>query len=145
MDFRFLGEPAPGPRGEAGRHFVDGSWSTEIIPELAPAASDIVITKTRFSGFWGTNLDAVLRQLGVRTLVVAGEATSVCVESTVRDAVFLDYNCVTLTDCTAELFGREAHEAALWRLGTLFGWTCTSTELSEALRQGVPEAIPAHV
>jgi ureidoacrylate peracid hydrolase len=72
---------------------------------------------------------------------MAGEATSVCVESTVRDAVFLDYNCLTLTDCTAEVFGREVHEAALGRLGTLFGWTCDSVEFIGALRKVSPEAV----
>jgi ureidoacrylate peracid hydrolase len=114
-----------GPDGREGRHFVDGSWSTEIVAELAPAPTDIVLRKTRFSAFAGTNLHAILRGLGIQTLVMAGEATSVCVESTVRDAVFLDYNCLTLTDCTAEVFGREVHEAALGRLGTLFGATLT--------------------
>src|SRR4051812_17060125 len=60
----------------------------------APQPADAVLYKHRFSGFYGTELDAVLRGLGVRTLVFTGCTTSVCVESTLRDAFFRDYRCV---------------------------------------------------
>lgn len=129
-----LGERVEGPDGRIGRKLVAGSWTTEVIPELAPEPSDIEVSKTRFSGFWGTTLDATLRELDVDCLIFVGEATSICVESTVRDATYFEYNCVTLSDCTADPFGQGAHEAALRRLGWQFGWVCNSVELIEALQ-----------
>jgi ureidoacrylate peracid hydrolase len=142
-----LGQRVEGPDGRIGRKLVAGSWTTEIIPELSPEPSDIVVTKTRFSGFWGTNLEAILRELDVHCLIFAGEATSMCVESTVRDATYSEYNCITLSDCTADPFGRDVHEAALKRLGWQIGWVCNSIELSEALRtlRGTPAADPLAV
>ena len=95
-----------------------GQLPTDAPPLLGV---DIVVSKTRFSGFWVTNLDAVLRDLHVHCLIFARESTSICVESTVRDATCLEYNCLTLSDCTADMFGQEAHDAALKRLGLWFG------------------------
>jgi ureidoacrylate peracid hydrolase len=74
---------------------IAGSWDAEIVDELAPdPARDIVIEKNRFSGFFGTNLDGLLRSLGIDTLVVTGVGTDVCVDSTVRDAAQLNYRCI---------------------------------------------------
>jgi len=70
---------------------------------------DTVRYKHRYSWFYGTDLDAVLRERGVTTLIVVGATTSVCVDSTVRDAVFRDFHCLVLEDCTAEPIG------ATWR------------------------------
>src|SRR5688500_2318757 len=82
------------PRGTEGQILIENTWNTEIIPELTPETGDIVIAKHRFSGFYGTDLDVILRGLGVSQLVFTGCTTSVCVESTVRDAAFRDYSCL---------------------------------------------------
>ncbi len=145
MEARGLGERVELPDGRIGRKLVAGGWTTEIVPELSPEPSDIVVSKTRFSGFWGTNLDAILRELNVRCLIFTGESTSICVESTVRDATCLEYNCITLSDCTADVFGQEAHDAALKRLGLWFGWVCDSVELIDALGSLRGSVIPASV
>jgi ureidoacrylate peracid hydrolase len=89
MEARGLGARVARPDGRIGPKLVAGSWTTEIVPELAPDPTDLVVSKTRFSGFWGTNLDAVLRELNVHCLIFAGESTAICVESTVRDAPLL--------------------------------------------------------
>jgi ureidoacrylate peracid hydrolase len=107
------------------------------VDALKPQAGDIVIYKHRFSGFYETDLDATLKQLGAKYLIVTGCTTSVCVESTIRDAMFRDYSCVLLADCTAEPIGcdfpRSNHEASLLVIQTLFGWVSESTAFVRAL------------
>ena len=111
------------------------------MPELAPAAGEIVVSKHRYSGFFETDLDRILRSLGVTTLIVTGCTTSVCVESTIRDAMFRDYTCLLLTDCTAEPIGadlpRSNHEASLLVMQLLLGWTATSDAVIAALGTAV--------
>jgi ureidoacrylate peracid hydrolase len=126
-----LGDSVDAPDGSSSRILVRDTWNTRNVPELAPEPGDIVVSKHRYSGFFETDLDDVLRGLGVTHLLVAGCTTSVCVESTVRDATFRDYTCVVLEDCTAEPLG--THEASLKVIETLFGWVSTSAALLEAL------------
>ena len=138
-----VGESVDAPKGGQGRFLVQGTWNTEILEELKPQAGDIVVSKHRYSGFYGTDLDAILRRLGIRYLVFTGCTTSVCVESTMRDAMFRDYHCVLLSDCTAEPIGsglpRSNHDASLLVLQVLFGWVSESAEFTKALEgQAVP-------
>lgn len=126
-----LGEVVEAPDGTPSRILIRDGWNTKNVPELAPEPGDIVITKHRYSGFFETQLDDVLRGMAVTHLLVAGCTTSVCVESTVRDATFRDYTCVVLEDCTAEPLG--THDASLKVIETLFGWVSNSEALVEAL------------
>ncbi|MBK1662292.1 cysteine hydrolase family protein [Paracraurococcus ruber] len=133
-----LGAAVPAPDGGAGRILVEGTWNTAILPRLAPQPGDLVVPKQRYSGFFGTNLDSILRARGIRDLVVTGCTTSVCVDSTVRDAMVRDYRCVVLEDCTAEPIGadlpRGNHAATLLTIQLLFGWISDSGRLLDALR-----------
>ena len=132
-----VGQAMTSPDGNEGRFLVRDTWGTAIIRELRPEPGDIEIWKTRFSGFYQTDLDAILRGIGVRQLVVTGCTTSICVESTVRDAMFRDYQCLLLRDCMAEPIGnglpRSNHEASLLAIELLFGWTASSTDFLNAL------------
>ena len=94
------------------RYAADGSAGQEILPELAPAEGDLVVKKYRSSGFWGTNLDMLLRSNGIESVVVAGCTTEGCVESTARDALFNDYYVVIVEDCVAS-DDRAQHDASL--------------------------------
>ena len=138
-----VGQAIEAPDGTPGRILVRDTWNTDIVAGLQSAPQDIVVWKRRFSGFFETELDDVLQGLGVKDLIFTGCTTSVCVESTVRDAMFRDYRCVVLEDCTAEPIGntlaRSNHEASLLVIETLFGWLSTSTDLIEALGQGVSD------
>ncbi len=69
---------------------MQGLWNTDIVAGLEPHPEDVVIYETRFSGFYGTDLHERLAALGTRHLIVTGCTTSICVESTVRDAMFRD-------------------------------------------------------
>ncbi len=132
-----VGQPVRAPDGTDSRMLIRDTWGTNIVSELAPQAGDVVIYKHRFSGFYQTDLDAILKELGVRYLIITGCTTSVCVESTVRDAMFRDYACVLLTDCMAEPVGqglpRSNHEASLLLIQALFGWVSASDEFIKGL------------
>ena len=139
-----IGKAVLAPDGSESRILVRDTWNTDIVDELTPSPDDILIYKSRFSGFYRTELHDVLQSLGVRYLIVTGCTTSICVESTIRDAMFRDYSCVLLEDCTAEPLGanfsRSNHEAALFTIQAAFGWVSNSTELISAL-----EATPAAI
>lgn len=116
-----VGEKVIAPDGKESRILIRDTWNTDIVPELTPQPGDDVIYKTRFSGFFETDLDARLKKLGVKYLVITGCTTSVCVDSTVRDAMFRDYLCVLLADCMSEPIGhglpRSNHDASVDRRG----------------------------
>lgn len=134
-----VGRPVIAPDGRESRVLIRGTWNTDILPELAPQPGDRLIEKHRFSGFFETELDAVLKDMGVTSLVFTGCTTSVCVESTLRDAFFRDYRCLLLADCTAEPIGdglaRGNHEATLLLVELLFGWVSDSAVLARALAE----------
>lgn len=131
-----IGKQVAAPDDQPSRILIEGTWNTAILAELAPEQDDIVIPKRRYSGFFETSLDATLKRLGADHLVITGCTTSICVDSTVRDAAFRDYRCVVLEDCTAEPIGadlpRTNHEATLLSIETLFGWVSTSQVIIEA-------------
>jgi ureidoacrylate peracid hydrolase len=128
-----VGDRIVAPDGREGRALVHGTWNTEIIPELAPESEDVVLRKNRYGGFYGTELDATLRRLGVTSLIVTGCTTSVCVESTIRDATFRDYLPVLPADCTSEPMGQANHEASLAVIERNLGWVSSSADLVSAL------------
>ncbi len=81
-----------------GQLLSKGGWDFALIDELKPLPQDIIIEKPRYSGFFNTALDSILRARGIRNLVFVGIATNVCVESTLRDGFFLEYFGVALKD-----------------------------------------------
>jgi ureidoacrylate peracid hydrolase len=100
-----VGDEVVAPDESPSRILVRDTWNTQILDSLAPEPGDVVVSKHRFSGFFETDLDKVLRGLGAKYLLVTGCTTSVCVEATVRDAMYRDYTCIVLEDCTAEPIG----------------------------------------
>ena len=132
-----VGEGFQAPDGTQSRILIRDTWNTEIVSELKPHSDDIVIWKNRFSGFYQTELDSVLKRLNAEVLVFTGCTTSVCVESTIRDATFRDYSPVLLEDCTAEPIGHNLptsnHDASLLLIQCLFGWVSRSDQFIEAL------------
>src|SRR6266851_9067031 len=132
-----VGQKIQAPDGRESRLLIRDTWNTDIVPELKPHASDIVIYKTRFSGFYQTDLDAPLKKFGIKYLIVTGVTTSICVESTVRDAMFRDYLCVMLRDCMSEPIGhdlpRTNHDASLLNAEVLLGWVSDSDRFLKAL------------
>ena len=146
-----VGQPSLAPDGRQGRFLIRDTWNTEVIEELRPQAEDVVLYKHRFSGFYRTDLDEILRKLRISDLIFTGCTTSVCVDSTIRDAMFRDYRCVVLADCTDEPIGSELprsnHDASLLAIETLFGWVSDSERFVSAVQasglghQAVPPAM----
>jgi ureidoacrylate peracid hydrolase len=132
-----VGETIHSPDGSESRILIRDTWNTDIVPELAPQPGDIVLYKHRFSGFFETELHQVLQRLDIHYLIMTGCTTSVCVESTIRDAMFRDYSCVLLADCTGEPIGadlqRSNHDASLLSVEVLLGWVSDADTFMQAL------------
>lgn len=132
-----VGDDVEAPDGSPSRILIRHTWNTAIVDALAPLDGDLVVSKHRYSGFFETDLDRELRSRGIDTLVVTGATTSVCVDSTVRDAMFRDYRCLVLADCVAEPLAHHAarsnHEASLLTFEALLGWVAESAAFLTAV------------
>jgi ureidoacrylate peracid hydrolase len=117
-----------------GKLLTEGTWDFDIVEELRPQPEDIVIVKTRYSGFQGTTLDSQLRMRGIQFLFLTGIATNVCVESTLRHGYFLDYWPLPITDATMQAGPAALQEATLFNVESFFGWTMQSEEFLAALK-----------
>jgi ureidoacrylate peracid hydrolase len=144
-----VGQKLSAPDGSEGRMLIRDTWNTDIVSDLKPKNEDRIVYKNRFSGFFETELHDILKRLGIKYLIITGCTTSVCVESTVRDAMFRDYSCLLLADCMGEPIGnglpRSNHEASLLTMQTLFGWVSNSEEFVKSLRlkqTAITETIP---
>ena len=113
--------------------YIYGTWGAEIIEELKPSQEDIVIKKQRYDGFVGTNLDIILRTLGIKYLIFIGIATNVCVESTLRHSFFLDYFPVLISDAVSQKGPRSMQEATILNVQSTFGWVTDSIRLIKAI------------
>ena len=106
------------------------SWSQA----LPPQPGDIVVAKPRYSAFFNTNLDSLLRARGIRSLVFTGIATNVCVESTLRDGFFLEYFSVVLHDATHHAGPDFIQQASLYNIEKFFGWVSSVEEFRTPCR-----------
>jgi hypothetical protein len=124
-----------GSEGPLGRLLIRGEAGTAIIDELAPLPHEVAIDKPGFSAFEGTALGAMLQMRGIRTLILCGITTEVCVSSTLRTAVDRGFRCITVRDACASAFP-ELHAAALAMIGVeggLFGQIASVQEVCALL------------
>jgi ureidoacrylate peracid hydrolase len=117
-----------------GKLLAKGGWDYALVGALQPAAGDIVVPKPRYSAFYHTQLDGLLRARGIRTLVFTGIATNVCVESTLRDGFFLEYFGVVLADATHQAGPDFVQRASLYNIENFFGWVSSVDEFRAALQ-----------
>jgi nicotinamidase-related amidase len=125
-----IGDPGP-----MGRILIRGEAGHDIIPELYPLDSEIVIDKPGKGAFYATELGDILQKYGIENLLVCGVTTEVCVNTTVREANDRGYRCVVLADGCASYFP-EFHEMGLKMIkaqGGIFGWVSNSAAVLEAL------------
>ncbi|WP_313685849.1 pyrimidine utilization protein B [Pantoea sp.] len=116
-----------------GTLLAKGGWDYALVDELVPQPGDIVLPKPRYSGFFNTPLDSMLRSRGIRHLIFTGIATNVCVESTLRDGFFLEYFGVVLEDATYQAGPSFAQQAAIFNIETFFGWVSDTDTFCETL------------
>jgi len=126
--------PNGGALGEWwGELIINGTEDWKFIPEITIEAEDKVVPKKRYSAFFETDLDTILRSSGIKDLIISGVMTNLCCETTARDAFMRDYRVFFLLDGTAT--GRsELHLATLKNLGYGFAYLITTEELTKMLK-----------
>jgi nicotinamidase-related amidase len=117
-----------GDKGPMGRILVRGEYGHGIVDDLKPAPGEPVVDKPGKGAFYATDLDSMLHNRGIRSLVVCGVTTEVCVNTTVREANDRGYDCLVLEDCVGSYFP-QFQKAALEMIkaqGGIFGWVSDS-------------------
>jgi nicotinamidase-related amidase len=137
-----VGIGSPGPKG---RILVRGEYGHDIVDELAPLPGEVVLDKPGKGSFYATDLELMLRNQGIKSLIVTGVTTEVCVHTTVREANDRGFECLVLEDCCGSYFP-EFHRVALEMVaaqGGIFGWVAGSTELLQAMSNTRPPVLAA--
>lgn len=113
-------------------HALVGTKGAEVIDQIKPEPGDYVLQKPRYSAFFGTSLDFLLRELKVDTLVLVGLVTNVCIQNTAADAFFLGYRIIILEDCV-EAPTEEAQRSGIEYMKTIYG--CKITKVHRLIRE----------
>lgn len=117
-----------------GKFLTEGTWDWEIVDELIPQPEDIIINKSRYSGFVNTELDAVLKKHDIKYTLFSGVFTNICVESTIRDAFFHEYFPILVQDACGNLGPDYIQAATIWNVSSAFGWVITADDLIKSLK-----------
>lgn len=119
----------------AGQLLARGGWDYALVDGLKPEPGDIRVHKTRYSAFFNSQLDSILRARGIRTIVFVGIASNVCVESTLRDGFHLEYFGVMLEDATHHLGPDFIRQATVYNVEKFFGWVSNVADFCGAVGQ----------
>ncbi|MDG6904887.1 MAG: cysteine hydrolase [Nitrososphaerota archaeon] len=112
----------------------EGTWGWRLVDELKPLPNEVIVNKHRWTAFLGTDLEIILRNKGVKSLILSGVTSNVCVDSTARDAFLHDYYVVFTSDCTAS-YNEKAHLSTLETIDAHFGVVATSEEIMDCWRK----------
>jgi nicotinamidase-related amidase len=116
------------------RHNLAGSVQTQLMPELGPGPTDIVInTKRRLSIYRDTDLDLTLRQLRVDTVILAGINTNTCVQCAAFESLNRDLKTIVVSDCVHSMYGDDLHYFGLQNIARCLGWVLTVDEVAAKL------------
>jgi ureidoacrylate peracid hydrolase len=110
-----------------------GTWGADIVEGLKPQKGDIVVEKARYSAFFGTNLDIILKTHNIKCLVFMGVATNICVEATIRSAYYLDYFPILVSDAAANVGPQFTQDATIFNVKLCYGWVTTTENILKAL------------
>jgi nicotinamidase-related amidase len=129
-----------GDAGPMGRILIRGEAGHGIVAELAPLAREPVVDKPGKGAFYQTDLDLMLRNGGIDTLLVCGVTTEVCVHTTIREANDRGYKCIAVADCCASYFPEfpEVGVRMIAAQGGIFGWVSQSRDVLSALEEAAP-------
>jgi nicotinamidase-related amidase len=125
-----------GQQGPKGKFYIRGTWNNEIVEEPRPQAGETVVDKPGKGAFYATHLEGTLYHHRIKTLIVCGVTTHVCVSSTIREAADRGFDSVLLADC-CQSYEEELHLGALEVLrmpAALFGWLANSNDLMKMMK-----------
>lgn len=115
-------------------HCIEGSWGQEVVDELKPNEGDLIVNKRRYSSFYQTDLELILRERGIDTVIITGVMTNICVRSTAHDAFFKGFNVIVPSDCCAASCQRE-QESSLVDINTCYGLVVESNDIIELMEK----------
>lgn len=127
--------------GETGSPFATPGV-LEIIEELRPQEGDLVFEKMRYSAFFQTNLDTILKTYDIRYLVFTGTTINMCVEATIRDAYYLGYFPILVSDAAAGGGPPFVYDATIFNVKVCHGWVTTSKDVVKAMDEIGMERLP---
>lgn len=123
------------PKGGRSPVLRKGSWGARICDDIKPARRDIHVDKFRLSGFWDNELDSILRNLDVRTLLFAGVNSDRCVMATMQDASFLGYDSILIDDCAATTAPDYVVRAVKFQVRAMYGFIARSPAIIRAIEK----------
>ncbi len=121
-------------RKNIAKHNLQGEPTTQIIPELYREGDYIVNTKKRYSCYYGTDLEFLIRQIGAKNVILTGINTSSCVLCTAFESFNRDFGVYVVEDCCDSMDGPEFHEAAVMFINRILGKVVSSAEILEILK-----------
>lgn len=127
---------SPGRRSTVDGHNIMGSPGTELIPDLLAEGDYVIDNKKRLDSFMGTDLELLLRNLGVKNVCLMGINTNTCVLNAAFTAFNLNFRSVVLSDCVASMYGEDLHEFGLQNVARCLGWVLTNVEFAGKLEEG---------
>lgn len=130
MAFRMIKE-RPDDRDKL---IVEGTWGWQIIEDLKPEPGDLVVQKSRYSGFAGTTLENQLHGMNIRHLIFTGVATNVCVESTAREAYFREFWPILVEDAMDHTGPDFVRQATIYNFESKLGWVTKTEDVLRVLR-----------
>lgn len=111
-----------------GEHAIAGTWGAEVVDELEPQGRDFVVRKRRYSGFFQTDLDLLLRELKVDRVALTGIDTNICVRHTAADAFFRGYRVAVVRDAVGSWDGAEGNDKGIRYMSEIYGAEIPSAE-----------------
>ncbi len=112
---------------------ISSTWGAEIVKELKPQEGDILVVKPRYSAFFGTNLDTILKTYDVKYLIFTGVSTTICVDTSIRDAFNLEYFSILISDAVASGSPSFVDEVTISNVKRCFAWVTTSENILRAI------------
>lgn len=110
-----------------------GTWGAAFAEGLKVREGEPVLEKMRYSAFFQTKLDTLLKTYGIKYTVIVGTATNICVESTIRDAFYLGYFPILVSDAVATAAPKYVHDATIFNVKACYGWVTTSEDMANAI------------
>lgn len=118
---------------------IRGTWGADIIEELKPQEVDIVLEKHRYSAFYQTNLDTILKTFDLKYLLFTGIATNICVEASIRDAFYNGYFPILIPNACANVGPPFTQDATVFNVTLCYGWVISTENLIKSLKQAKKE------